>query len=184
MGQQLNLAFTRNLKIRLLRLCGRQLAISGENYQLFPRPEDVVGLDPELLRNNQFSRQKIDYIQGAARAVIEHELDFDQFRRLPPDDAMAKLIGIKGIGRWTAEYLLVRALGVDDVLPAADIGLRTAVGELYEMGRMASEAEVRDRSQDWAPWRGWVAFYLWLDRLMKRAGLQRSTAKRTLQISG
>jgi DNA-3-methyladenine glycosylase II len=76
------------------------------------------------------------------------------------------LVAIKGIGRWTAEYLLIRALGFRDAIPAADVGLRKAIGLAYGMGRNATEAEVRTIAEKWHGWRGWASFYFWLERLM------------------
>ena len=77
------------------------------------------------------------------------------------EQAISELTKLRGLGRWTAEYLLMRGLGVQDSIPAADMGLRIAMGRAYGMGRNATEQEVRDLAENWAGWRGWAAFYWW-----------------------
>ncbi len=168
LGQQINLAFARRLKLALIEMCGSHLEVGGEPFGLFPRPARVVHLDPQLARERQFSRQKVEYVKGVAAAVLSGQIDFELLRSAPPEQALTALIAIKGIGRWTAEYLLIRALGFPDAIPAADVGLRKAIGLAYGLGRAATEEEVRTRSAKWTGWRGWAAFYWWLDRLMAR----------------
>jgi DNA-3-methyladenine glycosylase II len=77
------------------------------------------------------------------------------------EEAIARLTRIRGIGRWTAEYALMRGYGARDALPAADIGLRNAVTRVYGLDHQATEAEVRTLAQAWAGWRSYGAFYLW-----------------------
>jgi DNA-3-methyladenine glycosylase II len=138
------------------------MTVDGERYWLAPRPEEVAALDPAALRaRHQFSAQKAAYVTGLARAVRDGELRFDELARLPHEEAIARLTRFKGVGRWTAEYLLMRGLGARDSLPAADLGLRAVIGEWYGLGRKATEAEVRAYGESWAGWRGWAAFYWW-----------------------
>lgn len=160
-GQQINVSFARKLKQRLVELCGGQLAIAGADYPLMPTPQAIAALDPALLAANQFSRQKSSYVIGAAEAVISGELDFAYAASLPHEQAIAYLTRLRGLGRWTAEYVLMRGLGERDSIPAADMGLRIAIGRAYGLSRNASEIEVRELAEQWAGWRGWAAFYWW-----------------------
>lgn len=164
--QQINLAFARRLKLALIELCGRRLEIDGRSYLVFPTPAALLRLDPQILRAHQYSRQKIAYIMGAAQALVTGALDFTALAALPTDQALARLTRFKGIGRWTAEYLLLRVLGAPDVIAAADAGLRRVIGEAYELGKLASEAQVRGLAERWAGWRGWAAFYWWMDAVL------------------
>ncbi len=161
-GQQVNVTFARALKHRLVELCGRGVTISGTMYPLLPRPEDIAALDPAALRSNQFSRQKTAYLIAVSEAAASGDLDFDALRTLPSEEAIAALTRYKGIGRWTAEYVLMRGLGDPDSIPAADMGLRAVLGKAHALGRHASEAEVRAYADAWVPWRGWATFYWWL----------------------
>ncbi len=160
-GQQINVSFARKLKQRLVELCGGQLTVARVDYPLMPTPEAIAALDPALLAANQFSRQKSSYVIGAAEAVISGELDFALAASLPHEEAIVYLTRLRGLGRWTAEYVLMRGLNGRDSIPAADMGLRIAMGRAYGLGRNATELEVRELAERWAGWRGWAAFYWW-----------------------
>lgn len=161
-GQQINVAFARTLKTRLIELCGRTLTVGSRDYPLLPDAEDVATLDADVLRANQFSRQKTAYLLEVSAAIARGQLDLEALRHLPFDEAVAVLMRYKGIGRWTAEYVLMRGLGVQDSIPAGDLGLRAIIGRAYNLQRTATEAEVREIASAWAPYRGWASFYWWM----------------------
>jgi DNA-3-methyladenine glycosylase II len=161
-GQQINVAFARKLKLALVELCGRRLSLPGiGDYLLFPEPEVIAALEPEQLRARQYSRQKASYVLELSRAVAARELDLSLVASMPYDEAIASITRFRGAGRWTAEYVLMRGLGRRDSLPAADLGLRAVIGRWYGLDRHASEGEVRTIAERWAGWRGWAAFYWW-----------------------
>ncbi|MBI2761516.1 MAG: DNA-3-methyladenine glycosylase 2 family protein [Chloroflexi bacterium] len=163
LGQQINVSFAAKLKRALVERFGERVHGFDRDFLLFPEPQALTGLDHERdLRPLQFSRQKSDYVIGAAHEIAAGRLDFDNLRALEPEDAIARLVSLKGIGRWTAEYMLMRGLGFPDVLPAGDGGLRRVIGREYGLGHLASEAEVRAIAAHWSPWRGYAAFYWWL----------------------
>lgn len=163
LGQQINVTFARTLKLRLVALCGRTLTIDGVAYPQMPDPEDIAALDPTELLSRQFSRQKARYVIELSRSVSDGELDLAAIALLPHDEAIASLTRFTGIGRWTAEYLLMRAFAHPDALPAGDVSLQLLIGTAV-LGRRATEAEVREISERWRPWRGWAAFFFWLTR--------------------
>jgi DNA-3-methyladenine glycosylase II len=161
LGQQINVAFAARTKRALIERYGQPVELDGARLWLFPPPERLVELTPEELRPLQISRQKALYLAELARAVVGGQLDLDRVRTLPDETAIAALTRLKGVGTWTAEYLLLRGFGRPDALPAADVGLRAALGRLHGLGRHASETEVRAMAEAWRPYRGFVAFYLW-----------------------
>lgn len=162
LGQQVNVTFARKLKYTLTLLAGRTLTVDGETYWLAPRPEDMAALDPAMLRaSHQFSTQKAAYVTALARAARDGEIDFAALAAMPTEEAIASLTRFKGVGRWTAEYLLMRGLGARDIIPAGDLGLQAVIGAWHGLGRKASETEVRAYAEAWAPWRGWAAFFWW-----------------------
>ncbi|MCI0372120.1 MAG: hypothetical protein L0214_12300 [candidate division NC10 bacterium] len=134
-GQQINIAFAAKLKRALLTRFGGTLVAAGRTYSLFPAPERLARLRRADLRPLQFSRQKADYIIGLSRAIAQGALDFTALIGLPTEHAVARLTAFRGVGRWTAEYVLLRGLGDRDALPAADGGLRRIVGEEFGLGR-------------------------------------------------
>ena len=105
-----------------------------------------------------------------ARAIASGRLDLEALRIVPPDEALARLMALKGIGRWTAEYVLLRGFGNPDSIPAADGGLKRIIGREYGLGRLATEAEVRAVAANWAGWRGYAAFYWWFTLQLEAGG--------------
>ncbi len=160
-GQQVNVSFARKLKLTLVEICGRRLRINGHNYLLLPRPVDVAALDELMLRAHQFSRRKAAYLVGLSRAVVDGRLNLGALQNLPYEEAVATLTRFNGIGRWTAEYVLMRGLGAQDVIPAGDLGLRRVIGQAYGLGQTATETQIRLVAEQCAGWRSWVAFYWW-----------------------
>lgn len=161
LGQQVNVAFAAKTKLALAERYGDRLTVDGETYLLFPTAESLAGAREEEMAALQLSRQKIRYIKGLAADVASGRLNLDATGALPPAEALSALQGLTGIGRWTAEYVLLRGYGHRDVIPAADGGLRNIIGRAYGLGRNATETEVRDLAERWAGWRGYAAFYWW-----------------------
>ncbi len=160
-GQQITTAFAAKVKRALFDLAGRSIEIDSVHYPLLPEPAEVAALDPAELLARQFSRQKAATVLNVSRAVASGELNFAALSSLPPDEILARLTQHKGVGRWTAEVVLMRGLGAHDAIPAGDVGLRAVIGRAYGLGRHATEAEVRARAEAWAGWRGWATFFWW-----------------------
>ena len=160
-GQQINVAFAYRLKRALVEQLGERIEQGGRTYFAFPTVERLAALEPEDLRPLQFSGQKARYIVDLARAIASGGLDLEAFGTLPADEARARLVGLRGVGRWTAEYVLMRGLGFRDELPAADIGLQVAAGRLYGLDGRPTEAQLRALGEAWAGWRTYFSFYLW-----------------------
>jgi DNA-3-methyladenine glycosylase II len=169
-GQQINVAFAYRLKRTLVEAYGERIEHDGRTYYLFPTAERLAGLEPETLRPLQFSRQKARYIVELARQLVDGRLDLDRLALLPVDDARQALMALHGVGRWTAEYALMRGLGARDELPAADVGLQIAAGRLYGLERRPTEMELRALAEPWAGWRSYYAFYLWFTLNHRVAG--------------
>lgn len=180
LGQQINIAFAYKLKRRFVEGYGEQVEHDGHTYYMFPTPERIVKIDPVELREIQFSRQKTRYIVAMAQSVIVGELDFDEVREQDDEDALATLQRQIGIGRWTAEYVLMRSFGRRDVIPAGDMGLRSAVGVFHGLPGNASELEVREMAENWRPYRSDIAFRCWFGfqhGIYKRSGKQQVVEK-------
>jgi DNA-3-methyladenine glycosylase II len=162
LGQQINLAFAYSLKRALVERYGETLEHAGRTYRLFPTAARLASATPEELRALQFSRQKADYVITLANLEAAGAIDWDALGAMPTGEAIATLTSLRGVGRWTAEYVCMRGLGHRDVIPAADLGLRAAVGRAYGLGRNATEAELRILAERWAGWRSHAAFCWWL----------------------
>jgi DNA-3-methyladenine glycosylase II len=171
LGQQITVAFAYKMKRALVERYGESLEHEGRRYWLFPEAARLAEADPVELRELQFSRQKSDYVRSLAALVAEDRIDWAEIAALPSEDAIKALTALRGIGRWTAEYVLMRGLGHADVIPAADVGLQAAIGRAYGFGRKATEREVRDLAEQWVPRRSHAAFAWWWS-LSAAKGLQ------------
>ncbi len=169
LGQQITLAFAYKMKRALVERYGDRVEYDGQTYRLFPEPARLAAADPSDLREIQFSRQKSDYIRGLAALAAEGRIAWDALAAMPSEEAIRELTALRGVGRWTAEYVLMRGLGHQDVIPAADVGLQTAIGRAYGLGRKATEAEVRTYAQRWTPHRSHAAFAWWWSLSVKAA---------------
>lgn len=170
-GQQVNIAFARRMKLALIERFGSRVEFDGQEVLLLPDPETIAVLDPSELLALQFSRQKAGYLIELSSSIASGKLDLAAVGTLPLADAVGTLIRHRGIGRWTAEYVLMRGLGLQDCLPAGDLGLRKIIGYAYGLNRTAREEEVRQIAESWTGWRGWAAFIWWLE--LQTNGLSR-----------
>ena len=140
--------------------------LSGLCHPLAPEP--FLALDDATLRTCGFSRQKMDYGRRLAQAVASGAFDFDGLAAAADGDALAALVALKGIGRWSAEIYLIFALGRSDIWPAADLGLQLAVADCLGLGDRLGERELREIGDRWTPWRSIAACLFWQSYLHKR----------------
>jgi DNA-3-methyladenine glycosylase II len=131
-------------------------------------PAGFLALDEPTLRRCGFSRQKAAYGRGLAVAVAGGALDFARLAAAPDDEALAALVSLKGIGRWSAEIYLVFALGRSDVWPAADLGLQLGAAAELSLPARPGERELREIGERWRPWRSVAACLFWQSYLHAR----------------
>lgn len=124
-------------------------------------PESVLARDIETLRSFGLSIQKAGYAHEIARAHVEGRIDFDHLERLSDGEAVARLIAIKGVGRWTAETFLMFCEGRTDVFPAGDIALQEAMRWADRSPLRPREKEAYARAEAWRPHRSVAAHLLW-----------------------
>lgn len=123
-------------------------------------PARIAALDLDALRAVGLSRQKALYAHSLAEEVTSGRLDF---ARLPADDeaAIAELVRVKGIGRWTAEIYLLFAEGRPDIWPAGDLAVQIEVGRILGLPARPGERETRALAEGWRPHRGAAAIFAW-----------------------
>lgn len=128
-----------------------------------PDPEDILAIDPVLLRGAGLSRQKIAAVQDIAQKRIDGVIPQSRaLSRLPNDEIIERLTAARGVGRWTVEMYLMFTLGRPDVLPIDDLGVRKGAEKLYR--RDFTPKELGAYGERWSPWRSAAAWHLW--RLM------------------
>ena len=123
-------------------------------------PAALVAASDETLRAAGLSRQKTGYARSLAGLVASGELDLAD---LPADDeaAVARLVAVKGIGRWSAEIYLLFAEGRGDVWPAGDLAVQISVGRMLGLAARPTEKETRALAEAWRPYRGAAAILAW-----------------------
>ena len=159
-AQQVNLAFAFATRVRLVRRYGTPVEFEGVTVHAFPAPAVLAAAPVTELRAMQFSQRKAEYIVGLARELATGQLDLGAVAGAPDEAVIARLTAVRGLGRWSAEWFLARALGRPDVCPADDLGVRRAVEALCFRGRERDAAAVRRRARAWRPHRSLATHYL------------------------
>lgn len=134
----------------------RLAALSG-----IAEPGGLMALPDEALRGAGLSRPKILHARALATAFLEGRLETAALAALDDEAAMAAIVSVRGLGRWTAEIYLLFALGRPDVFPAGDLALAAAAAEVKGLPQRPTPAALRTLAEDWRPWRGLAARLLW-----------------------
>jgi DNA-3-methyladenine glycosylase II len=146
-AQQVNLRWAATIRARLAQRYGTRLTVGAwEVWTLHAEPLAAARLDD--LRAIQLTTAKARAVIAVARAAQAGELRLKELDALDDERLVAHLTGLRGIGRWSAEWFLARTLGRPRVV-AGDLGVRKAIGRLYDMPVMPSELEVRRATAHW-----------------------------------
>jgi DNA-3-methyladenine glycosylase II len=127
----------------------------------FPSPDQILDVPVETLRAVGMSRPKAAYLHDLCERTRTGTLALDRLDEMSDDVVMATLTAVKGIGRWTAEMILIFQLGRPDVMPVADVGLLRAIQKIYRLRTRPSEARVIAIAEPWRPYRSVACWYLW-----------------------
>ena len=128
-------------------------------------PAGVLRLDDAALKAIGFSRQKTRYARLLAEALLNGSLDLDALASLPDGEVRARLVELKGIGRWSADIYLLMALRRPDVWPSGDLALVSALARLKRLPGLPAPAEFEQMGEAWRPWRAVAARTIWYDYL-------------------
>ena len=159
--QQISIKVAHTIEERLVKKLGELLALEGEAYFAYPTPENIASVSLEEIRNCGMSQRKAEYIQGAAKLIVNGKLDLEQLKlNRSPEEIIATLDEIKGIGIWTAELTMLRGMQKLDALPADDLGIRRVISRYYCGGKSIKTTEAREIAKSWGKWKGLAAFYL------------------------
>jgi DNA-3-methyladenine glycosylase II len=157
-GQQITLGFAITLRRRMIEAVGIP---ASAGLIAYPEAAQVVQLSADELGAMQYSRAKADALLRVATMVVDGELDFLELSKLPAEQALAKLVAIKGIGPWTAHYTLMRGLGMMDCSLHGDVAVRKAISQLRGDGVKVEQKEAEGILATYAPYRSLAAAHLW-----------------------
>jgi 3-methyladenine DNA glycosylase/8-oxoguanine DNA glycosylase len=150
------------------QLSGRAAAtILGRVNGLFPprgtpTPRALLELPPERLRAAGLSTAKTLAVRDLAARTLDGTVpSLARIRRMEDEEIVERLTAVRGIGRWTAEMLLIFRLGRPDVLPLTDLGVQKGFGLTFHRGRLPTTRMMARRGERWRPYRSVASWYLW-----------------------
>ena len=167
LGQQIATNVARIIRTLLIETYGPRGVFDGETFYAFPRPEVLAAAPVEELRGLKLSWRKAEYVQGvAAEFAGRSGMERETLDGLDDEEVVKRVIQLRGVGRWTAQWLLIRALGRPDALPLGDLALRRVVSQLYFGGEPVDDAQVEEFCRPWSPWRSYATVY-WFTALRR-----------------
>ncbi len=170
--QQLSLTVGILLLNRLSAKCGFPFREQGSTVFTFPQPERVEQLHPETFRKMGFSRQKGRALAELSRRVTRKSVDLESIESLDDEGALEQLYQLRGVGRWSAEYVLLRGMGRTALFPGDDVGAQNKLRHLLRLRKPLDYEGVRRLLNRWQPFGGLVYFHLLLDGLQEEGYLK------------
>jgi AraC family transcriptional regulator of adaptative response / DNA-3-methyladenine glycosylase II len=155
-GQQINIKFAGSLRRELIEIAGERIG----DMRAHPTPERVANIDVATLHARRYSRSKAGYLIDAAAAIARGALDVENLHRGSAIAAERKLTAQRGIGLWTARYILLR-VGFADAAPIGDSALATGLQKLHKLETRPGPEETTKLMAAFAPHRSLATMHLW-----------------------
>ncbi|MEK3996987.1 DNA-3-methyladenine glycosylase II [Paenisporosarcina quisquiliarum] len=162
LGQQINLTYAYTLKRRLVETYGHSIHFEGHDYWLFPTPDTIANLTVHDLSGLKMTVKKCEYLIDVANLIHKGLLTKEML--LAENDvkrAEKILTQIRGIGPWTANYVLMRCLRFPSAFPIDDVGLHNAIKQVTGSPTKPTRTEIMQLAQHWTGWEAYATFYLW-----------------------
>jgi DNA-3-methyladenine glycosylase II len=131
--------------------------------QDFPPPDAILAVPAARLREIGMSWRKAEYLHDLCRRTLDGSLPLDRLEEMSDEEVMKTLVAVKGIGRWTAEMILIFQLARPDVLPVDDVGLLRAARQAYRLKRRPTAKQFTRMAEKWRPYRSVACWYLWAE---------------------
>jgi AraC family transcriptional regulator of adaptative response / DNA-3-methyladenine glycosylase II len=157
-GQQINFEFACTLKRRLTELAGAPVA---DGLIAPPTPQAIAQLSPADLAPLQFSARKAEYLIETARQVVAGTLDLDQLRTASATRVERTLLGVRGFGPWSVNYVMMRALALPDCVPLGDTGVTSSLQTLLQLEQRPDVDATRRLMSVFSPYRSLATAHLW-----------------------
>jgi DNA-3-methyladenine glycosylase II len=170
--QQLSLEVGLGMLSRMASACGLSLEQDGETSYAFPRPEDLLELGPGAIRELGFSGNKTLAFLELAGNIVSGRTNFDSLEKMDNEAVVASLLELRGVGRWTAEYVLLRGLKPLNVFPGDDVGARNRLAKWLQSNEPLDYDGVARVTRHWEPYAGVVYFHMLLESLSEAGELK------------
>ncbi len=129
-----------------------------------PSMQAIIDTPFDTLRGIGLSNSKVNYVQNVAHFFLSQNITDKQLYAMEPEEVIALLTQIKGVGRWTVEMLLMFSLGHEDVFAVDDLGIQQAMIRLYKIKyttKKELQTKMLKRSLSWSPYRTYACLHLW-----------------------
>lgn len=174
--QQLSLTVGIELLNRISVQCGPTLSIGGYQQHAFPRPEDMLRTKAPTFRRLGFSYSKARFLLSLSRDIVSGHFVPHQLEDRDNGSAVKDLIDLNGVGRWTAEYALLRGLGRIDTFPGDDVGAQNRLASWLGIKGPLHYDGVQRAVHRWHPYAGLVYFHLLLAGLTESGEMNQGAA--------
>jgi len=154
MSQQLSTKVAAVIYDRFIKLVGTKN----------PTATHILSLTHEQLRSIGLSNSKVTYMHNVARFAVEKGMDAGKLKKMNSEEIINYLTTIKGVGKWTAEMILMFTLAHEDVFSADDLGIQNAMEKLYKLDKSDKKKfreEIISISGRWSPYRTYACLHLW-----------------------
>ncbi len=159
--QQISIKVAHKIEEKLARRFGEKLVVDGSTFFVFPRPADLASAGLDDIRGCGLSLRKAEYIQQASQLIVNGKLDLEHMKlHKSPEEIVAELDRIRGIGVWTAELIMLEGMQRMDALPADDFGIRRVISRYYCDGAPIKSVQAREIAKAWGTWKGLASWYL------------------------
>ena len=160
LGQQISTSVARIIRTLLIETFGPSAEFDGETYYAFPRPESIWASSPAELHTMKLTQRKSEYVHGLAGSTLDTAVGLERLDELTDREIVEKLTALRGVGLWTAQWALIRAVGRPDALPLGDLALRRVVSRLFMDGKDVTDTQVEEIAKRWSPYRTYATVYL------------------------
>lgn len=128
-----------------------------------PTPGKILALPDEKIREAGLSNAKTKSIKDLSVKILNNELKLKGIEHFSPEDITAQLVTVKGIGPWSVDMFLIFSLGLPDILPVGDLGIRKGMMKLYGLKKLPDEKTMRRiaKKHNWSPYSSVASWYLW-----------------------
>jgi len=166
--QQLTLEVGILMMNRLTKRFGIAFELEGGRQYAFPRPEELENASEADIKDLGYSVQKARAIKELAQTILQHNTDITRLEKMNNEQIVQCLTTLRGVGRWSAQYALLRGLGRLDVFPGDDAGARNNLQRLFQLNKKPGYEEINKLTSQWHPYEGLVYFHLLLEKLHRK----------------
>ncbi|WP_338598577.1 hypothetical protein V6M85_07905 [Sulfolobus tengchongensis] len=170
--QQVSLESCLTILSRLVVKLGEKIKENDKIFYSFPDPIKLSKSSEEELRSIGYSRPKIRYIKQIATKFSDNELSEEKLNTLSDDDIISVFSKLKGIGKWSLDYILLRGYGKLNVFPTGDVGAQNKIRKFFNLSYTPNDKQIDEMLKPWSNYKGLVYFYLLLASLEEKGILK------------